>query len=439
MKKTICLILCLSLLLGLCACQSAALRQPGNFYYYRPDTQYGVADGVIAPEQRELDGISGDIGAMLAGYCQGPVSRTLECPIPRNAKVQSWSLENGVLSIDFSSHFAQLSGIELTIAGACLARTFLELTEAEAVTITAGDALLDGESSITLTKSDLNLYDDSLDRLRSEFTVYYADAERRYLIGHEISVNLAGRENIPAYLLEQLLQAPSGTGLRSALPSGTRVLGVSVEDGTCTVNLSQEFESSSFDDLNAQLLSLMSVVNTLTALEEIDRVEFSTDGNLLIRYGSIQIPEPLVGDGRFLGPVRTGLGETDVTLYLANGSESRLVPIPSRIRQTAAVSDAELILRTLLADPGANDLSTGIPADTHLNHVTVENHICFVDLSAEYLSSTDHLPYSARVIAASLCTLEGILGVQITVDGAVPADLDASWFGVLTPKDHWFL
>lgn len=439
MKKIISLILCLSLLAGLCACAEPEPRQPGNFYYYRPDTHYGVADGVIAPEQRELAQIGGDIGAMLATYCRGPVTRSLECPIPREASVDHWSLKNGVLTIDFSPNFAELSGIELTIAAGCLARTFLELTEATEITITAGGALLDGESAITLGAADLDLYDNSLDRLRSEFTVYYADAQRRYLIGHEISVNLAGRENIPAYLLEQLLQPPPGSGLRSALPAGTRILGVSVEDGTCTVNLSQEFESAAFDDRNAQLLSLMSVVNTLTALEEIDRVEFSTDGNLLIRCGSIQIPEPLVGDSRFLGPVRTGLGESDVTLYLANGSESRLVPVPARVRRTAAISDAGLILRTLLADPGVNDLSTLIPAGTHLNRVTVENHICFVDLSAEYLSSTDHLPYSARVIAASLCALDGIYGVQITVDGAVPGEFDVSWFGVLTPKDHWYL
>ena len=73
-----------------------------------------------------------------------------------------------------------------------------------------------------------------------------------------------------------------------------------------------------------------------------------------------------------------------------------------------------------------------------LHSIRVEKRICHVDLSAELLDSDD-LTWAVRVITASLCTLDGISAVRITVDGAVPEGYSHQIFGVLTPKDAWFL
>lgn len=439
MKQVLALILCLCLAASLFACGGGDLRSPGNFYYYRAETSYSGADGVIAPEQRELAGLQSDLGALLELYCLGPKSPDLENPLPHGAHAEDFTLEDGVLTLRFSPSLAGLSGIELTVAAGCLARTFLELTGADTMILTAGGALLNGETSMILTLSDLGLRDDSLDLLHETFTVYYADPNRRYLIAQEVCVNLAAQEDIPSYLLQQLLTAPAGSGLRSALPDSTRIQSVTVENGLCTVDLSAEFESRRFFTHTGKLLSLMSVVNTLTALDGIERVEFSVDGNLLIRYGPISISQPLVRDERFLGPVRTGLGELDATLCLAHGTEPGLISIPARIRQTSAYSQAELLLRTLLSDPGTNDLSTRIPAGTRVNRVCVEDGICYVDLSEAYLNAPEDLLWSGRVIAASVCALEDVSGVQITVNGAVPGEFDQTLFGILVPDEDWFL
>lgn len=440
MKRLICLTLCLCMAFSLAACEgSAQLRSPGNFYYYRTETLYSGTDGVIAPEQRELGGIKEDLGEVLDLYCLGPESRELESVLPQGTYVEAYSLENGVLTLQFDASLAALSGIELSIAAACITRTFLELTGADTIVLTAGGALLNGETAMTLTLADLGLEDDSPDRLHEEFTVYYADAARRWLISQQVSLSPVSREEVPALLLEQLFTAPSGSGLRSALPLGTRIQSVAVENGICTVDLSEEFESRLFHTNTAQLLSLMSVVNTLTTLAEVERVEFTIDGSLLIRYGAVSISEPLTRDERLLGPVRTGLGESDATLYLAHGTEGGLLPMPTRLRQTGAVSQAEVIVRSLLSDPGNNDISTRIPAGTRLNDLYLDGGVCYVDLSEEYLDSPNDLLWSGRVIAASVCTLDDVFGVQITVNGAVPAELDCQLFGILTPVEDWFL
>ena len=151
------------------------------------------------------------------------------------------------------------------------------------------------------------------------------------------------------------------------------------------------------------------------------------------------IDKPLVRDERCIGPARTGLGEEDLLLYLVHGDERLLVPIPVRLRTSTAVPMPEQLLRSLLHDPGTNGFRSCIPSGTRLNSITITDGTCFVDLSAEYLDTPAELPYSGRVIAASLCQLEEIERVQILVDGAVPEEYDSSWFGILLPNSGWFL
>ncbi len=435
MKRTILLILCAVVLLS--GCRTQPEPQADLFYYTRIEAE--LSAGVIVPEKRDLSAVRDDLAALVKLYCAGPVTPGLENPLPLGTGLPSIRLEEECLYLEFDESLARLSGIDLTVAAGCLARTLLELTGAQELVITAEDALLNGETALHLRLSELSLHDDSLDRLHQDFTVYYASTDRRYLIGQEISVHVSAPEELPSQLLELLLTPPSGSGLRSVLPEGTRFQSVSVENGLCTLDLSPEFENRRFYNLPAQCLSLLGVVNTLTGLESIDRVEFTVDGNLLIRYGSLSIDAPLLRDERCIGPVRTSLGERDAVLYLVHGDEGRLLPIPARLRRSAAVPLPELVLRTLLLDPGTNGIRTCIPEGTQLNKVTIHDGTCYVDLSEHYLEEPENLQEAGRVIAASLCLLDEIDRVQILVNGAVPMEFDEARFGILVPNEDWFL
>lgn len=437
MKRFLVVILALLLALPLTACQSAPAQSGTFFYYLRTETSFD--DSIFAPEGRDLSSLGGDLTAMLDLYCAGPVQDGLESPLPPGTSVRSHTLTQDTLTLHFDAGLAQLEGIDLTIAAGCLARTFLPLTGATKLTLTAEGALLNSQTALELTLADLELRDNSLDLLHQNVTVYYSDQEQRYLIGQELSVAPYSPEELPLTLLELLMTPPSGNGLRTALPEGTRFLSAVAAEGLCTVEVSSEFETLLSDSQTGQLLTLMSVVNTLTELENIDRVEFLVDGNLLIRYGSISITEPLRRDERCIGPVRTGLGEQDATLYLAHGPESRLLAMPVRLERTGTASDAELILRHLLRDTSVNGIGTCISPQTRLLSVRISDGTCIVDLSEEYLLQPESLLGSGRVIAASLCTLEDIDRVQILVNGAIPADLDSGLFGLLTPNADWFL
>lgn len=438
MKKWICILLCAAVGLSLFACGSSSAKDPGNFYYRRIEPEYLGTEGIIAPESRELFGLREDLQAMLELYFLGPQSSDLESPFPRDTALLDWSLENGVLQLELNDAFTQLTGIELTVACGCIARTFLELPDITAVRIFVEGALLNGESAVTLTKASLQLADDGIDKLRTDLTLYYTDDDRRYLIGQNLSINLAGQSDIVAYLVEQLQTAPTGLGLVSPLPKNTKLLGSTIENGVCTLDFSSEFETNAFSDSYAQRTTLLSLVNTLTQLENIDRVEFQLDGTLLARYRQINISKALVFDESAVGPVRTGVNEFDATLYLCNGSSMYLTAVPARIRYTTGISQPELVVSTLLSYQNSNGFYTLIPEDTQLLDVTVADGACTVNLTVEFLSSSN-LTLAVRAICASVSALDGINSVQILIEGGVPQTESADLFEPLTPDWDWFV
>lgn len=439
MARITALLLCLCLLFSMTACGTSSEQQDTLFYYRRSETEFGTDQGIIAPEKRDLFPSGNDLGLILELYFQGPESTGLESPFPRDTRVTDWTLKGDTLCLTMNECFAALSGVELTIACSCITKTLLPLTDAAAVRFQVEGGLLAGEKHLTLSEDLIQLSDDSLDQAWTEYTVYYTDRQMRYLIGHEISVNLATEDDLISQLVEALSHPPENSGLLSALSPGTDLLGYTIDDGVCTLDFSGELEYNSWKNAEAQRLTLLSVVNTLTQLEEISHVEFSVEGNLLVQYRSISIHAPLSQEEAAIGPVRTGMNEFDTTLYLSNSPDGCLTPVPTRLRQTSGMSEAELVVTALINYADHNGFSSPVPGSTVLNSLMTFEGICHIDLTEAFLSEPEELVQAVRSIVASVCALEDVFSVEITIDGRIPEDLDRSLFETLSPRNDWFV
>jgi hypothetical protein len=104
--------------------------------------------------------------------------------------------------------------------------------------------------------------------------------------------------------LEALLAGPDeverAAGLGTVIPEGTRLLGLVVEDGVATVDLSREFESGGGS--LSMLLRVASVVYTLTQFPTVEEVRFELDGRPVEAIGGEGIVvDPPVGRADFEG------------------------------------------------------------------------------------------------------------------------------------------
>ena len=87
-------------------------------------------------------------------------------------------------------------------------------------------------------------------------------------------------------IMEQLIEGPKKSGMMSTVPSGTKIISVSVVDGVCYVNLSDSFRNQNAE-VNEEIV-LYSIVNSLSELPSVSKVQISingsTDGNVRYSY-----------------------------------------------------------------------------------------------------------------------------------------------------------
>jgi germination protein M len=88
--------------------------------------------------------------------------------------------------------------------------------------------------------------------------------------------------------LEALLDAEATLDryrqLSSAIPSGTKLLGIAIKDGIATVDLSSEFESGGGS--SSSFYRLGQVVYTLTQFSTVNAVRFEVEGRTVTTFGS---------------------------------------------------------------------------------------------------------------------------------------------------------
>jgi hypothetical protein len=152
MKQWISLILCLVILLSFSGCET---ESNVLFFYPRAEIQYGVADGVVAAEARDLADKKEDLEYLLKLYLEGPVSQELKSPFPFGTGLESVVMEDKHITLVLSETFSTLENLEYTIACACVASTCFSLTDAESVSISSG------MTALILTRDNYSLWDRS--------------------------------------------------------------------------------------------------------------------------------------------------------------------------------------------------------------------------------------------------------------------------------------
>ena len=153
MKRLFCLILAWCLLLSGCTLTGEHIKEPVTFYYVRSEYPFTAKDPILASEEREASGHRDDLTYLLALYLIGPTDEELVSPIPKGTRIYSAEVKDGTVYLNMSDTDSTLTDSGFTIACACLSLTCIDLTGAQAVTITSGGR------EVTMTADSLMLYD----------------------------------------------------------------------------------------------------------------------------------------------------------------------------------------------------------------------------------------------------------------------------------------
>ena len=125
----------------LCACreEEQPLSEEGVFLYF-VDAQSGTG-GILKRESYGASQVP-TVRALVNALLAGPEQESLRSPFPANTSLRSWTMKDGLLTLDMSEHYGGLSGIDLTLADYCLTLTLCQIDRVRQVRIlVAGEEL----------------------------------------------------------------------------------------------------------------------------------------------------------------------------------------------------------------------------------------------------------------------------------------------------------
>lgn len=233
--------------------------------------------------------------------------------------------------------------------------------------------------------TDEDILEEGEEGLRS--TVLYYKDNNGFLV--PVMRRIPWEEGIGKAALNQLVDRPAirdylaTFGLLPVLPSGTDIIGMSINEGLCKVDFNNHILGYA-NELDEKSM-INSIVYTLTEFEAIERVQILVDGQIVnqLKYGT-KIKNPLERENINLS-YELAEGDIPVIVYYkgtVNGEDSFFVPVTKGV--TAIKADVKTVLNALLdGAPEGSGLFSEIPSGTTINDIYVKDGVAYIDFSDE--------------------------------------------------------
>lgn len=274
----VCAALCLSILTG-CGQEPEETGATVSVYYINKE------ETKITAVQKPLEGdtLREQTQNTLESLGENPVELSLRTAV-KGFSVKSWEVKDAQLVLDLSTEYKKLPASTEVLIRAAIVRTLTQLEGIDTVSFTVGgEALTDSlgavvgpmtaEMFIDNAGREINAYE------KTRLKLYFADETGTRLV-EVITQPIVYSSNISMekLVLEQLIAGPS-TEDGEAYPvisSSAKVLGVTVKDGVCYVNL-DENALTQVGNVTAET-EIYAIVNSLAELPNVSRVQIAVDG-----------------------------------------------------------------------------------------------------------------------------------------------------------------
>lgn len=209
--------------------------------------------------------------------------------------VKEFEIKEKQLSIFFSSAYHNLDSIDEVLLRAAIVKTLCQVNGVEYVEFFVEDASLVIDGTPVGVMSELSFLDSvgGNGYTRNKYaTLFFSDLSGTGM--KEVTVPLTYDMTVPfaRLLVEQLLSGPeeiegvNTSDVRQTIPEGTSVNSLTLRDNVCYIDFSKQFL-----DVQAEVKSeivIYSIVNTICELSEVNRVQFTVDGEQRARYGDLE-------------------------------------------------------------------------------------------------------------------------------------------------------
>jgi len=252
-------------------------------------------------EKRRISGGTKEeiLSSVLGELKGGPKIDGFAPSIPTDVKFLKVKLERNTVTLDVSDAYHEMRGGQEVICRSSIVWTLTELDFVKYVRITVeGKELtkVNGEPIGLMNRKNVVIDPViSPESKRKEIVkLYFSNDDASELVVEERKIEISRNQPREKCVMEELIKGPITNGLYATVPPETKLLDITTtDDGVCYVNLSSEFVSKHSGGSAGELLTVYSIVNSLTDLYNIDKVQFLIDGEKIDEFkGHIDFSKP---------------------------------------------------------------------------------------------------------------------------------------------------
>jgi len=235
--------------------------------------------------------------ATMEALIEGPNKAELRRTMPEGVSILGIKRDGKIAVVDFSKEYKiKESGVPEELKRISVVNTLTGISGIEKVKIMVeGHELLDSNGKAFGEMARVNLdKNGSVSADQSQVvTVYFGSPDSNFIVGEKRKVTVGANSTIEKEVMEEILKGPQNKELYPVIPENTRIISVSTsKDGTCEINLSKEFHNNAFAGSAGGAITINSIVNSLTELKTVKKVQFLIEGKVIETYSDMEFDKP---------------------------------------------------------------------------------------------------------------------------------------------------
>ena len=204
---------------------------------------------------------------------------------------QGFSIDGNILYLNFDTNYQGMEVSREVLARAALAKTLIQIDGIEYISIRSGEqpllnALGENVGLISSTNfinsvSNINSFE------KATLLLYFSDESGTKLVAETRDVFYDLNTSRERIIVDELIKGPFTASLKATIPSDTKVISVTMNEGICYVNFDEGFLNSLSDVLDS--ITIYSIVDSLSEMPNVSRVQILVNGKSDKKYNTISL------------------------------------------------------------------------------------------------------------------------------------------------------
>lgn len=280
---------CLIALLALVcmACGSAGQPENGKLYkiYYVDNDETKTIAQEYFSEAQDTQALLEELLIQLGTI---PSRFEYKAPLTSGFGLIGYTIDNGQITMNFDEHYKEMDSVKEVLMRAAIVRTLTQVPGIDYVSFTVQGEMLSDSGGNTIGTMSADLFIDNAGNEINAYEkvnlhLYFANEEGTGLV-EENRRNVVYSSNISLekLVVEKLIEGPMAEGAYPTVNPLTKIVSVTVKDGICYVNLSEDFLHQPYN--TGAEVTVYSITNSLVELSNVNKVQISINGETNISY-----------------------------------------------------------------------------------------------------------------------------------------------------------